>query len=506
MLYIYTPIRTLLCMILIVLSIKTEAQIPSGYTLLREASGVKLYYSQFDGYVHVIDLAKGASIESILGKKEGNFYINNTSYPKYKKHLLNDFWNDWTTEKGTDAFSVINGSFYASDTTNTAAISFPIKHRGAIKTIGFGNNEPFIKRMLKLKNGRAEIIDYDGTHSDSVKTDPATDIIVGLEIGQKHPIFPLRRTAVGVGGSVNDDGYSTIYLLTSAPISATKVSNILQDFGAVQAMAFDGHLSTQIGLGGYSMFTIDRPVPHAIGIAAAPVKKTYFIKNDDILPICGTTTPCLGAPFIGGVIQTEAITDGDEITFEVSKCNGTAFTADGVFYIREDICDDEENYLVGGSYSSGQMSFKATAKLPSYFQTACKTYHVVILPGGKYVTGGIDVCFQSIASSLPDRQSSNQVIHNLINNPYQPLSSSLNAQVSPNPAQGKFSVNLATPTNTNITVELYNSMGIRILTKELIKGASTLLLNQEGNLSSGVYFLTLTIQGKTLQHIRVIIR
>ncbi len=482
-------------------TIVLSAQTPLGYTLIQEAPGIQLYYNSLEScYVQVVNLDEGAHIESMLGRKEGTLYLNNTYYPKYKKHRLNDFWEDWVAEKGSDAFSVINGSFYWSDPTSIAAMSFPIKHRGSVKTIGFGNNEPYRKRLLKLKSGGAEIVDYNGLYPNVVETDSASNIIVGLEIGQKSPIALIGRTAVGVGGNLNNNGYSKIYLLTSATMSAVRVNTILQGFGSIQAMAFDGSLSSQIALGGYSMFFMDRPVPHAIGISAAPTPKTYSIENDDALPICGMTTSCNGTPVIGGVIQASAVIDRDQITFEVSKCNGTAFIADGKFYIREDICD-EENYLIGGTYSAGQMSFKATAQLPSYFQPTCKTYYVIIIPSGQYVTGGINVCLQSIEGVEPNLQPLDQ----LVSTHCEPFYSAPHVQVNPNPTRGRLSVDLKNTINQTMVIELYSSMGKKLLIKEVPSGVSSLVLNETKDLPSGVYFLKLTAQGKLLESIQVLI-
>lgn len=130
---------------------------------------------------------------------------------------------------------------------------------------------------------------------------------------------------------MSEDGYSQIYILTSVNLTASRAENILQDFGTIHAMAFDGHWSTQVCLEGLSMYSIDRPVPHAISIIAAPADKTCTIQNNDVLPICGTTTNCDSSIYIGGVIQATAAIDGDQIIFEISKCNGTLFSADNRF-------------------------------------------------------------------------------------------------------------------------------------------------------------------------------
>ncbi|MFK7799048.1 MAG: T9SS type A sorting domain-containing protein [Aureispira sp.] len=485
--------------------IQLKAQIPAGYTLVKEARGVQLYQHPLEGYVHVIDLEQGAKIESMLGRADGQLYFNNGVYTEYTKRTVDDFWNDWAAEQGNAAFSVVNGSFYWEDTNSAVAISFPIKHRGGVKTLGFGNHEPNNKRMLQLNNGRAQIVDYDGANAGLIESDAASDIVVGLEIGQKWPQFPLRRTVVGVGGRLDNGGYSKIYVLTSLPMQSSRAAQIVQNFGAIQAMVFDAHWSTQISAPNISGYTIDRPVPHAMGIAAAATPKTYFVNNVPDLPHCGTTTICDNDTYIGGVIQATATIDNNQITFEVSKCNGTPFGADGYFYIREAICDVDENYLVGGSYSAGQMRFEVSTALPNHFSTTCKSYHVIITPGAQYTTGKVEVCLESIVDNSPDLQDFGQVATNNFVHISTLATSFHQTQISPNPTAGSFALQLAQPLAQALTVELYNSTGTQLSSTTIAPQTSTLTLNKARNLPAGLYFVTLTAEGMLLERFCVVV-
>ena len=490
------------------ITIQSKAQVPMGYRLIKEVPGVQLYkHILGEGYVQVIDLEQGAKIESLFGREDGQLYFNNGIYTEYNKGTMADFWNNWADQEGNAAFSVVNGSFYWEDSSfSAAAISFPIKHRGAVKTLGFGNHEPNKKRMLKLSNGRAQIIDYNGANVGLIESDAASDIVVGLKVGEKYPNLPLRRTVLGVGGRLDSGGYTKVYVLTSSPIFSARAAQILQDFGAIQAMAFDGNWSTQISTPSISGYTIDRPVPHAMGIAAAPTTtKTYFVDNVNDLPNCGTTTICNNDTYIGGVIQATATIDNNQITFEISKCNGTPFGADGHFYIREAICNRDENYLVGGTYRAGQTHFEISTALPHHFATTCKSYHVVITPGAKYTTGNIDVCLQSIEDNVSDLQDGGSTISNDFVYVAPLFTPSHQAQISPNPTLGSFALELSQPLEQAVVVQLYNSTGILLNTTTLTPQTTTLTLNKKQQLPSGLYFLTLSTRDAVLERFCVVV-
>jgi Divergent InlB B-repeat domain/Carboxypeptidase regulatory-like domain/Bacterial Ig domain/Phosphodiester glycosidase/Glucodextranase, domain B/Bacterial Ig-like domain (group 2) len=245
--------------------------IASGYALVREAKGIKLFQSG-NNFVQRIELCSGASLRMFVGTPGANF--------SFTKLGLLDFWNIM----GSNKFAAVNGQFFGGNPTQ---LSFGIKQDGNVITQGSALCELLPRgtsicgtySRTGVYDGHAMLFEYSSTQakirSIAVSTsgfplDQSSEPNAILSIDESARNDSTRWTMVGV----SSDG-KVVYLLSSANAQTPpSAGNILRAFGASQVMLLDGGGSTQLISQGSLLIsssdTPDRLIPHVLGSFGAP--------------------------------------------------------------------------------------------------------------------------------------------------------------------------------------------------------------------------------------------
>lgn len=237
-------------------------------------------------YLQIIDLAAGASLVNLTGAVDNRVTRGPGYYgpidPKYYKRYQGDFWAEF--QQQPNAVSLVNGQFFSLISTSSC-LSFPVRdgHRGWISG---GCESPTTypteanRLLMEIYPGGAVM---SRLYSDSVTKSSANFAMVGLVTG-KNLKGSGEQTIFGLGGKVDPQTglYTTLYILTSA--SGSEANSLKQLKGlAAQTMLMDGGRSafltykdnntaqTVHAVTTYrSGDRLERPMPHAIGILAAP--------------------------------------------------------------------------------------------------------------------------------------------------------------------------------------------------------------------------------------------
>ena len=255
-----------------VLAGQLQPDVPSGFKLISEASGVWLYQKDYPNgnpdYVQVIDLGLGAGLE-LLHAAVREPRIGRGVYggddPRLGFNSLEGYWQQFSNANPT-AFCITNGQFFYM-LENPTRLPFPLKVDGTVISDGYGIEQfPNLKLVLQLWDDHADI---QPLTRESLYGSSAPNIVAGLaEDANKQGNKYVPRTFVGVD-DLNQDGlFEIVYLFNTRTARQEDAAAVLQEFGAKRVMMLDGGGSTQLLCQGKSLIASERLIPQAIGVRA----------------------------------------------------------------------------------------------------------------------------------------------------------------------------------------------------------------------------------------------
>lgn len=266
------PIRTVLAVLATVLiqlafanTSRATVPIPSGFTLDKSYTGVRVYKKSYSGgapdYVTIVDL-RYATLSSFTGWAYGT-PDNGT----VERRTIRTHWNNAVAQNTSSrtARVAINGTFFDPN-NDPSGIAFGLKANWWQMSYGYAICTEYPNKELTLA--------YDsGFGSSSIQAYNKDmfnwglpDIVGGLDNsankdGQRNSNIP--RTYVGVRDD-NGDGHSeTVIFFSSAFATQDWAVNILGGFGAGSKMMLDGGGSTGLIVNGVDYVSSSRSIPQA---------------------------------------------------------------------------------------------------------------------------------------------------------------------------------------------------------------------------------------------------
>lgn len=271
------PIRTFLTVLATVLihlavanTSRATVPIPSGFTLDKSYTGVKVYKKTYSGgapdYVTIVDL-RYATLSSYTGWAYGT-PDNGT----VERRTIRTHWDNAVGQNTSSRIArvAINGTFFVDKVNgvevNPTSIAFGLKANWWQMSYGYAIGKEYPGKELTLA--------YDsGFGSSSIQPYNKDmfnwgipDLVGGLDNsankdGQRNSYIP--RTYVGVRDD-NGDGHSeTVVFFSSAYATQDWAVNILSGFGAGSKMMLDGGGSTGLIVNGVDYISSSRPIPQA---------------------------------------------------------------------------------------------------------------------------------------------------------------------------------------------------------------------------------------------------
>jgi hypothetical protein len=264
--------------------------VPSGFFLIAQTAGVKLYKKNYTGgqpdYVQEIDL----NVAKIKLLQTGTSATTTQPSACFVKRLVLQnsgstlsFWNQFIGSN-PKMFSIVNLQFFGEPylenkcSSTRDQMAFPIKQANTLISAGYGNNEAFKKRSLELYSTYANITEaYTNEANDftSVKNalGSASTVAVGLHptLADKGINIYKPRTFIGIRDKNGDGKCETLYIYASKLARQTDARQVLLDFGSLRTIMFDGGASTQLCYknGSGSIITpiyTNRTVPSALAV------------------------------------------------------------------------------------------------------------------------------------------------------------------------------------------------------------------------------------------------
>jgi hypothetical protein len=252
------------------LALQLQPDVPQGFKLISEASGVWLYQKEYQNgnpdYVQVVDLGLGAGIEllhaSVREPRIGRGVYGGDD-PRLGFNSLEGYWQQFSAANPT-AFCVTNGQFFYM-LENPTRLPFPLKVDGTVVSDGYGIDQFLeLKLVLQLWDDHADI---QPLSRRSLYGSSAPNIVAGLaEEANKRGTHYVPRTFVGVDDLNQDRQYEMIYIFNTMTARQEDAANVLREFGAEKVMMLDGGGSTQLLCQGKSMIDSERLIPQAIGV------------------------------------------------------------------------------------------------------------------------------------------------------------------------------------------------------------------------------------------------
>jgi hypothetical protein len=282
-------ILTALCLLYspTVLAVQMQPDVPLGFKLISEASGVWLYQKEYQNgnpdYVQVVDLGLGAGIEllhaAVREPRIGRGVYGGND-PRLGFNSLEGYWQQFSNANST-AFCITNGQFFYM-LENPTRLPFPLKVDGNVVSDGFGIDQfPELKLVLQLWDDHADI---QPLSRGSLYGSSAPNIVAGLaEEANKRGTQYVPRTFVGVDDLNQDSLYEMVYIFNTMTARQEDAAKVLREFGAEKVMMLDGGGSTQLLCQGKSMIDSDRLIPQAIGVRSGvePALSATRVQNPD---------------------------------------------------------------------------------------------------------------------------------------------------------------------------------------------------------------------------------
>jgi hypothetical protein len=264
-----------------------QPEVPQGFTLVSEASGVWLYQKEYQNgnpdYVQVIDLGLGAGIDllhaTIREPRIGRGVYGGDD-PRMGFNSLEGYWRQFSSANST-AFCITNGQFFYM-LENPTRLPFPLKVDGTVVSDGYGIDQfPDLKLVLQLWDDH---VDIQPLSRASLYGSSAPNIVAGLaEEANKRGAQYVPRTFVGVDDLNQDRLYEIVYIFNTMTARQEDAATVLREFGAEKVMMLDGGGSTQLLCQGKSMIDSERLIPQAIGIRSGiePALSAIPVQNPD---------------------------------------------------------------------------------------------------------------------------------------------------------------------------------------------------------------------------------
>jgi len=173
---VLSPVRT-------VLAGQLQPDVPEGFKLISEASGVWLYRKDYPNgnpdYVQVIDLGLSAGLVLLHGDvREPRIGrgVYGGDDPRLGFNSLEGYWQQFSNANPT-AFCITNGQFFYMP-ENPTRLPFPLKVDGNVISDGYGIDQfPNLKLVLQLWDDHADI---RALNRASLYGSSAPNIVAGL--------------------------------------------------------------------------------------------------------------------------------------------------------------------------------------------------------------------------------------------------------------------------------------------------------------------------------------
>lgn len=253
-------------LIIIFFPVGSWASCISGYSLIQSSVGVEMCANGND-VVQIIDLKKGARLK-FLFEKDGN---------NFKQKYISSFWSTFQQTQ-SNAFSVVNGTFFSPDgsyeSATTSQIAFLVKNNDQVATYGYDNPDDYwYRKVLKLEGSSASIDDdYSYSYINNF-----SQALGGLstDANKNNWASWVGRNLIGI----NDNG-DKIYILVTDGMSISSAKSTLNDFGATSLMMLDGSGSAQLRSEKKTIIGDDkgqgRLIPQAIGVVSGDASSLSY--------------------------------------------------------------------------------------------------------------------------------------------------------------------------------------------------------------------------------------
>ncbi len=239
----------------------------NGYTLIKEAAGVKLYQKNNTGknpfFVQTVDLSKGACLY-FLAK---DFLTGTDTHPYFERKSLPEVWEGFE-DTCSHAFAVVSGQFFRKDKehTNITSLAFPVKSDSQMISYGYNNGLRVRKRCLLIEREHAQMIIYRG-NPEKLEEMSAPQLLVGLHPAVNKQRFQyIGRTFVGIKDANKDKKYEQILIFSAHYASQKEAVKTLKRFGAKKIMMLEGGEAAQMICKGQRYVQGTETIPHVIGI------------------------------------------------------------------------------------------------------------------------------------------------------------------------------------------------------------------------------------------------
>ncbi|MCU0444884.1 MAG: phosphodiester glycosidase family protein [Microscillaceae bacterium] len=269
-------------------SFEKAVGVPTGFFLLAQTTGVKLYKKNYTGgqpdYVQEIDLTK-AKVKLL---QTGLNATTTQTSPCFVKRLVYQnsgstlsYWNQFIGSN-PKMFSIVNLQFFGDPGDKCSStrdqMAFPIKQANTLISVGYGNNESYQKRSFELYSTYANITEtYTNTSNaysavaSALGTAPTVAVGLHPTLADKGVNIYKPRTFIGIRDKNGDGKCETLYIYASKLARQTDARQVLLDFGCLRTIMFDGGGSTQLcykkadGIVTTPIYT-SRTVPSALAV------------------------------------------------------------------------------------------------------------------------------------------------------------------------------------------------------------------------------------------------
>jgi hypothetical protein len=233
------------------------SKIAPGFKLEEASAGLSVYANSLD-YVVSVDLAAGAKLGMVNGKKvgEGNRSAYGGASPEMRRMTAEEAVKVGikTAEKSSRVFAegcVVNGAFFSTSKSSSSQIAFPLKSNGRIVSEGFApwNKHIGHRRVLSFEDGQARILPFNNRSIAGFRQLPEDFAIVSLSPsfdidGSKNQ--KIGRTFVGLADKNENGSYGRVLFFVSPSSTQLHAEKTLKAFGAKSMLMLDGGGSSQL--------------------------------------------------------------------------------------------------------------------------------------------------------------------------------------------------------------------------------------------------------------------
>lgn len=186
------------------------------------------------------------------------------SSPLFPRTSIEKFWN----KRPSKTLTVTNCQFFVpKDDTDTGSaacpLSYPIKNRGVVISIGSTNDDGISKRKLGINTSTREawVASYSNSSNDASAVAShlqSPTVIVGTDpyLDERRPSWSIGRNMIGIKDQNGDGKKEVLYILTGV-YSQSSAVNVLTGLGCNpnDIIMLDGHNSVQMRTEGVDYYS-----------------------------------------------------------------------------------------------------------------------------------------------------------------------------------------------------------------------------------------------------------